>query len=181
MAAATAHVHVESMLTAIPTRIGVERGRTLPIEVSGTPPITAAELQRRFRAVLYYRDADGGHWPDDEARARLEQAAWVQEALSAALSDDPKMAGRLRRRSRGDGPWVVKLNDSGLRLLTASADTPMAAFLEARDRESKEAALALWTDVDAQDPEMCAPFYMQVLRYRWNSPSCILLLARIPA
>ncbi|KAM0868881.1 hypothetical protein ACQ4PT_041019 [Festuca glaucescens] len=162
MAAAPAHLHVESMQTAIPTRIAVERGRTLPIAVSGTPPITAAELQRRFRAVLYYRDADGGHRPDDEAKARLEQAAWVQEALSAALSDEPKMAGRLRRRSRGDGSWEVKLNDSGLRLLTASADTTMGAFLEARDRESKEAALALWTDVDTQDPEMSAPFFMQL-------------------
>ncbi|XP_047063841.1 uncharacterized protein LOC124671519 [Lolium rigidum] len=162
MTAPPAHLHVESIQTAIPIRIAVERGRTLPIAVSGTPPITAEELQRRFRVVLYYRDADGDHRPDDEARARLEQATWVQEALSAALSDEPKMAGRLRRRSRGDGPWEVKLNDSGLRLLTASADTPMTAFLEAGDRESKEAALALWTDVDTQDPEMCAPFFMQL-------------------
>jgi hypothetical protein len=51
----------------------------------------------------------------------------------------------------------------------------MTAFLEAGDRESKEAALALWTDVDTQDPEMCAPFFMQVVTYRHgiqNFPSC---------
>ncbi|CAM0903511.1 unnamed protein product [Alopecurus aequalis] len=162
MASSPAHVHVESMQTAIPTRIAVERGRTFPIAVSGTPPITAAELQSRFRVVLYYRATDSPHRPEDETRARLEQAAWVQEALSAALSEDPKMAGRLRRRFGNDGPWEVKLSDGGPRLLTASADTSVDAFLEAMDRESAEAALSLWTDVDAQDPEMCAPFVMQL-------------------
>lgn len=159
-----AHIHVESMQTAVPTRVALERGRTLPIAVTG-PPIAAAELQHRFRAVLYYRDRLEG-----EAMAQLEQAAWVQEVLSEALADHPKMAGRLWRRHAGggEGPWDwdVKLCDAGVRLLMASLDTTLTAFLEAEDRESKEPALALWTDVDAKDPEKCAPFVMQVYMHQ---------------
>ncbi|VAH50181.1 unnamed protein product [Triticum turgidum subsp. durum] len=159
-----AHIHVESMQTAVPTRVALERGRTLPIAVTGLP-IAAAELQHRFRAVLYYRDRLEG-----EAMAQLEQAAWVQDSLSEALADHPKMAGRLWRRHAGggEGPWDwdVKLCDAGVRLLMASMDTTLTAFLEMEDRESKEPALALWTDVEAKDPEKCSPFVMQLTRFQ---------------
>ncbi|KAM3369069.1 hypothetical protein ACQJBY_017131 [Aegilops geniculata] len=176
-----AHIHVESMQTAVPTRVALERGRTLPIAVTG-PPIAAAELQHRFRAVLYYRDRLEG-----EAMAQLEQAAWVQESLSEALADHPKMAGRLWRRRHagggGGGPWDwdVKLCDAGVRLLMASVDTTLTAFLEMEDRESKEPALALWTDVEAKDPEKCSPFVMQLTRFRGGGYAigacCSMLLA----
>lgn len=76
------------------------------------------------------------------------------------------MAGRLRRRDDDDGgvrgPWEVRLNDNGVRLVQASVDVPMSAFLEAKDLARREAALALWTDVDVHEPEFCAPFFMQV-------------------
>ena len=126
-----AHIHVESMQTAVPTRVALDLGRTLPIAVTG-PPIAAVELQHRFRAVLYYRSRLEG-----EAMAQLEQAAWVQEALSATQADHPKMAGRLWRRHAGggEGPWDwdVKLCDAGVRLLMASVDTTLTAFLEMED------------------------------------------------
>ena len=156
-------VHVESLQTAVPMRMA-GAGKSLPIAVSG-PPLTAAELQRRFRAVLYYRGAGA----EVEAAAR-ERAAWVKESLCAALVDHPEMAGRLRRRGDGnddddDGRlWEVKLRDTGVRLVQASVEATMAEFLEARgvDRERKEAALALWTDVDVHEPDICAPLFMQV-------------------
>ncbi|KAF0894370.1 hypothetical protein E2562_038487 [Oryza meyeriana var. granulata] len=112
--------------------------------------------------------------------AEEERAAWVKESLSAALADHPEMAGRLRRRADG-GPWEVRLNDNGVRLVQASVDVPMAAFLEAKDLERKEAALALWTDVDVHDPEFCAPFFMQLTRFQDDGYAigacCSLLLA----
>jgi len=156
-------IHVESLQTAVPMRMA-GAGKSLPIAVSG-PPLTAAELQRRFRAVLYYRGAGA----EAEAAAR-ERAAWVKESLCAALVDHPEMAGRLRRRGDGgnddddDGRlWEVKLRDTGVRLVQASVEATMAEFLEARgvDRERKEAALALWTDVDVHEPDICAPLFMQ--------------------
>lgn len=156
-------VRVESLQTAVPMRMA-GAGKSLPIEVSG-PPLTAAELQRRFRAVLYYRGAGA-----EVEAAATERAAWVKESLCAALVDHPEMAGRLRRRG-GDGNdddegrlWEVKLRDTGVRLVQASVQATMAEFLEASgvDRERKEAALALWTDVDEHEPDICAPLFMQV-------------------
>ncbi|KAJ1272113.1 hypothetical protein BS78_06G177900 [Paspalum vaginatum] len=177
-AAAPLLVHVESMQTAVPTRVA-GTGRSLPIAVSG-PPLTAEELQRRFRAVLYYRGAGG----ELEAAAR-ERAAWVKESLSAALSDCPEMAGLAGRLRRGgDGRlWEVKLKDTGVRLVHASVEVTVAAFLEASgaNRERKEAALALWTDVDAHEPDICAPFILQLTRFLDGGyavgVSCSLLLA----
>ncbi|XP_066343614.1 protein ECERIFERUM 2-like [Miscanthus floridulus] len=174
-------VHVESLQTAVPMRMA-GAGKSLPIAVSG-PPLTAAELQRRFRAVLYYRGAGA----EVEAAAR-ERAAWVKESLCAALVDHPEMAGRLRRRGDGndddDGRlWEVKLRDTGVRLVQASVEATMAEFLEARgvDRERKEAALALWTDVDVHEPDICAPLFMQLTRFLDGGyavgVSCSLLLA----
>ena len=163
MAAMTATmIHVESMQTAVPTRI-TGAGRTLPVAVSGgeaAPPLPAPALQRRVRAVLYYRGAGGA------APGAWEDGVWVKESLSASLADHPEMAGRLRRRDDDDGgvrgPWEVRLNDNGVRLVQASVDMPMSAFLEAKDLARREAALALWTDVDVHEPEFCAPFFMQV-------------------
>ncbi|KAG0526872.1 hypothetical protein BDA96_06G183200 [Sorghum bicolor] len=177
-------IHVESLQTAVPMRMA-GAGKSLPIAVSG-PPLTAAELQRRFRAVLYYRGAGA----EAEAAAR-ERAAWVKVSLCAALVDHPEMAGRLRRRGDGgndddddDGRlWEVKLRDTGVRLVQASVEATMAEFLEARgvDRERKEAALALWTDVDVHEPDICAPLFMQLTRFSDGGyavgVSCSLLLA----
>ncbi|KAG8065586.1 hypothetical protein GUJ93_ZPchr0004g40151 [Zizania palustris] len=50
---ATTLVHVESKQTAVPTRVTAHgAGRTLPIVMPSGAPLTAAALQRRFRAVL---------------------------------------------------------------------------------------------------------------------------------
>uniref|UniRef100_A0A0E0DGP4 Uncharacterized protein n=1 Tax=Oryza meridionalis TaxID=40149 RepID=A0A0E0DGP4_9ORYZ len=175
-------IHVESMQTAVPTRI-TGAGRTLPVAVSGgeAAPLTAASLQRRFRAVLYYRGVEQLQAEEEEE----ERAVWVKESLSASLADHPEMAGRLRRRDDDDDGgrrmWEVRLNDNGVRLVQASVDMPMSAFLEAKDQARREAALALWTDVDVHEPEFCAPFFMQLTRFQDGGyaigASCSLLLA----
>lgn len=86
---------------------------------------------------------------------------WGKESLSEALADHPEMAGRLRRRA--DGSWEVKLNDTGVRLLQATVDATLDEFLAGKGALARrEAALAPWTDVNADDPDMCPPFFMQV-------------------
>uniref|UniRef100_A0A0E0K327 Uncharacterized protein n=1 Tax=Oryza punctata TaxID=4537 RepID=A0A0E0K327_ORYPU len=108
-AAAAQHVvHVEAVQTTVPTRV-VEPGRTRLVAVAA-PPLQAPALQRRVRAVLYYRGADETAAPD-----AWEDGVWVKESLSEALADHPEMAGRLRRRA--DGSWEVKLNDTAVRLV----------------------------------------------------------------
>jgi hypothetical protein len=117
------------------------------------PPLPAAALQRRARVVLYYRaEADGA------AAWGPEEALLVKESLSEAVADHPEMAGRLRRRA--DGSWEVKLNDTGVRLVLATAETTVDDFVGGG--AGREAALAPWTDVDAEDPDMSALFFVQV-------------------
>ncbi|TVU28993.1 hypothetical protein EJB05_20535 [Eragrostis curvula] len=166
-------VHIEGLQTALPTRV-VPPGRARPVSVAAPPPLAAAALQRRARVVLYYR-ADGAPW---------EEAVWVKESLSEALAEHPEMAGRLRRRADGSASWEVKLNDTGVRLVLASADGAVEDFLgaEGQDRARREAALAPWTDVNAEDPDMCALCFLQLTRFQGDGGyavgvSCSLMLA----
>lgn len=159
MASATTarHVRIEGLQTAVPTR-KVEPGRARPVSVAA-PPLPAAALQRRARVVLYYRaEADGA------AAWGPEEELLVKESLSEAVADHPEMAGRLRRRA--DGSWEVKLNDTGVRLVLATAEATVDDLVGGVGRE---AALAPWTDVDAGDPDMCALFFVQV-RPPWPHP-----------
>jgi hypothetical protein len=152
-AAAKPQVHIESVQTGLPTRL-VEPDRTRLIAVSA-PPLPEAALQRRLRAVLYYR-ADEAAW---------EEGIWVKCFF-------PEMAGRLRRRA--DGSWEVKLNDAGVRFQQATVEATLDEFLVDKDRVRKEAALAPWIDVSAEDPDMCSLLFMQV--YPHHTPWAWLLL-----
>lgn len=151
-------VRVDSPQTAVPTR-AVEPGRTRRIAVAA-PPLPAAALQRRARVVLYYR-ADG---ETTAAPPLWEEAVWAKESLSEALADHPEMAGRFRRHA--DGSWEVKLNDAGVRFTHATSEATVEEFLMAAADEGRrarwEAALVPWVEVKAEDPDMCALFYLQV-------------------
>ncbi|KAK3154789.1 hypothetical protein QOZ80_2BG0195110 [Eleusine coracana subsp. coracana] len=168
-------VHIEGLQTALPTRV-VPPGRARPVSVSPPPAKSSSSLalllQRRVRVVLYYR-GDGEAW---------EEALWVKETLSEALAEHPEMAGRLRRRADDGSAWEVKLNDTGIRLVLASAYGAVADFLNGEGRERREAALAPWTDVDAADPDMCALCFLQLTRFQGDGGyalgvSCSLMLA----
>lgn len=166
-AAAKPQVHIESVQTGLPVRV-VEPDRTRLIAVSA-PPLPEAALQRRLRAVLYYR-ADEAAW---------EEGIWVRESLGEALCFFPEMAGRLRRRA--DGSWEVKLNDAGVRFQQATVEATLDEFLVDKDRVRKEAALAPWIDVSAEDPDMCSLLFMQLNRFEDGEyaigVSCTALLA----
>ncbi|RCV07582.1 hypothetical protein SETIT_1G256400v2 [Setaria italica] len=176
MASATAarHVHIEALQTALPTR-KVEPGRARPVSVAA-PPLPAAALQRRARVVLYYRAVAGAGVPWGQ-----EEALLVKESLSEAVADHPEMAGRLRRRA--DGSWEVKLNDTGVRLVLATVEASVDDFVGGGEegRERREAALVPWTDVDAEDPDMCALCFVQLTRFQGDGGyavgvSCSLML-----
>ncbi|XP_066328148.1 protein ECERIFERUM 26-like [Miscanthus floridulus] len=168
-AAPAHHVHIEALQTALPTR-AVEPGRARPVSVDAAAPLPAAALQRRARVVLYYRAVAAADAP---APWSQEEALLVKESLSEAVADHPEMAGRLRRR-RADGSggssWEVKLNDTGVRLVLATVEAAVDDFVGAgvseEDRERREAALAPWTHVDADDPDMCALCFVQLTRFQ---------------
>ncbi|KAF7085259.1 hypothetical protein CFC21_088713 [Triticum aestivum] len=164
---ASPQVHIESVQTGLPTRL-VEPDRTRVIAVAA-PPLPATSLQRRLRAVFYYRGDD----------APLEEGIWVKESLGEVLCFFPEMAGRLRRHA--DGSWEVKLNDAGVRFQQATVEVTMEDFLADKERARKEAALAPWVDVSAEDPDMCSLFFMQLNRFQGRGyaigVSCTVLLS----
>ncbi|KAG0534876.1 hypothetical protein BDA96_04G317700 [Sorghum bicolor] len=178
-AAPARHVHIEALQTALPTR-AVEPGRARPVSVAAAAaPLPAAALQRRARVVLYYRAA-----ADAPAPWSQEEALLVKESLSEAVADHPEMAGRLRRSGSGSS-WEVKLNDTGVRLVLATVEAAVDDFVGAgvneEDRERWEAALAPWTHVDADDPDMCALCFVQLTRFQGDGGyavgvSCSLML-----
>ncbi|CAL4967958.1 unnamed protein product [Urochloa decumbens] len=182
-AAAARHVHIEGLQTALPTR-KVEPGRARPVTVSSPPPLPAAALQRRARVVLYYRAAAGA---GAGAAWGQEEALLAKESLSEAVADHPEMAGRLRRRADGSS-WEVKLNDTGVRLVLATAEATVDDFVGAGAGAAgdREAALAPWTDVDAEDPDMCALCFVQLTRFQGDGGyavgvSCSLMLCDPPS
>ncbi|CAL4886343.1 unnamed protein product [Urochloa decumbens] len=181
-AAAARHVHIEGLQTALPTR-KVETGRARPVTVS-SPPLPAAALQLRARVVLYYRAAAGA---GAGAAWGQEEALLAKESLSEAVADHPEMAGRLRRRADGSS-WEVKLNDTGVRLVLATAEATVDDFVGAGAGAAgdREAALAPWTDVDAEDPDMCALCFVQLTRFQGDGGyavgvSCSLMLCDPPS
>ncbi|CAL9086859.1 Transferase family [Musa troglodytarum] len=159
-------LHVDAIQTAPPGKV------TAPGQarrISTAAPLGPEVLQSRFQAVWYYTKA-GEESP-------LAIAAWIKESLSAALPGHPVLSGRLRR----DDGWEVKFNDSGVRLVQATAETTMSEFLASEDRNGREAHLAYWEDVDVQSPNFSALFYIQVTQFRGDGYSigisCSLLLA----
>ncbi|RZS12732.1 hypothetical protein BHM03_00044223 [Ensete ventricosum] len=128
-------LHVDAIQTALPGKVahpGLARRIVL------AAPLGPEVLQRRFQVVLYYGKAG-----DEEVESPLTVAAWIKESLSAVLSGHPILSGRLRNSGWS---WEVKFNDSGVRLVQATAEMTMSEFLASEDRDGKEAQSLLRYD-----------------------------------
>ncbi|KAJ8506309.1 hypothetical protein OPV22_007195 [Ensete ventricosum] len=163
-------LHVDAIQTALPGKVA-HPGLARRIVMAA--PLGPEVLQRRFQVVLYYGKAG-----DEEVESPLTVAAWIKESLSAVLSGHPILSGRLRNSG---GSWEVKFNDSGVRLVQATAEMTMSEFLASEDRDGKEAQLAYWEDINEDDPNFSALFYIQVTQFQGDGYaigiSCSLLLA----
>ncbi|XP_073000993.1 uncharacterized protein [Typha latifolia] len=166
-------LHIESFQSVSPVRMS-DPGRSRPITAAA--PLSAEALQSRFVVIFYYNKAF-------EHESALLLAAWMRESLGVALVEEPALAGRLRRPANGgdDGLWEIKANDAGVRLVQASLDMTISDFLDLKDRKQKESLLAYWADVDKENPDYSALFYVQVTRFQEEGYSigisCSLLLA----
>lgn len=102
-------------------------------------------------------------------------------SLGKALEDQPIFAGRLRRGEGGKGELEIVSNDSGVRVIEARISTPLAEFLDLKEREDAEAELVFWNDVDDQNPQYSPLFYIQVTNFQCGGYSigisCSLVLA----
>ncbi|KAK1310634.1 hypothetical protein QJS10_CPA08g01726 [Acorus calamus] len=148
-------LHVESIQTVTPAKL-TELGTTRPVNHPGPP--SAWFLQTHLRVVLYYK-------PTFEGESGYALTGWLKGSLNLALVEDPLLAGRLRHKEGCEDEWEITYNDSGVRLVEARAEVAMAEFVGSKGREEKEARLVYWKDIDDQNPQFSALFYVQVTRF----------------
>ncbi|KAJ3680567.1 hypothetical protein LUZ60_016845 [Juncus effusus] len=165
-------LHIDAIQTAIPSKV-IAPGKSRRINLTNTS-LTQKSLQNRFQMVFYYQK-------NNEEESAWTVAAWVKESISVALSDWPELAGRLRKEGEGEGYWDMKFNDAGVRLIQASMEMSLDEFLAMEDREEKEATLVDWSEIDWENPNFSALFYVQVTRFEGEGYAigiaCSLLLA----
>ncbi|KAJ8513399.1 hypothetical protein OPV22_003833 [Ensete ventricosum] len=173
-AAASKLVRIDAMQSAMPGRM-TPPGRSR--RIFAATPLGPDVLQRRCQVVLYYSEVGEGK----EAESRVTVGAWMKESLSEVLSSHPVLAGRLRRDDEGRGCWEIKFNDCGVRLVQATAEVTLSEFLCSEYRDEREANLAYWEDVNADNPNYSPLFFIQVTQFQGDGYSigisCSLLLA----
>ncbi|KFK24737.1 hypothetical protein AALP_AA8G018000 [Arabis alpina] len=140
-------------------------------------PIGVGIFRRTLNIVTYYKQAgDDSGWL---------AAGWIKESLGSALTEQPMLAGRLRRRRTVDGGLEVVANDSGVRLVEAKFPASFLEFLEMvkRDKSRVEAETVFWKDIDEVDPQFSPLFYVQVTNFESGGYSigisCSILIADI--
>ncbi|CAN6867250.1 unnamed protein product [Brassica oleracea] len=148
--------------------------------ISFEDPVGAGIFRRTLNIVTYYKQAG-----DSGERGWLV-AGWIKESLGRALTEQPLLCGRLRRRrtTKGeeDGLEVVT-NDSGARLVEARFPASLPEFFEMvkRDKNRAEAETVFWRDIDEVDPQFSPLFYVQVTNFESGGYSigisCSILIA----
>ncbi|CAH8371110.1 unnamed protein product [Eruca vesicaria subsp. sativa] len=148
--------------------------------ISVGDPVGAGIFRRTLNIVTYYK-----HAGDSGERGWLV-AGWIKESLGRALTDQPMVCGRLRRRrttlGEEDGLEVVA-NDSGVRLVEARFPAGLPEYFEMvrRDRRRAEVETVFWRDIDEVDPQFSPLFYVQVTNFEGGGYSigisCSILIA----
>lgn len=143
-------LHIVAMQSVVPARV-TEPGQRR--RISGQ--IRHQMYREHLQVVLYYNKAH----EEEDGRA---MTGWLKDSLSRTLSEEPMLAGRLQRSPDEEGELAIAFNDSGVRLVNAQMELTLSELLNLEEREEAEAKLAFWKDVDEENPQYSALFYVQV-------------------
>ncbi|XP_010053525.2 putrescine hydroxycinnamoyltransferase 2 [Eucalyptus grandis] len=137
-------------------------------------PAGTGIFQKCFNVILYYRALV-------EGETGWAFSGWIKESMGRAFTEQPLLCGRLRRGEGGSGGELeIVSNDSGARLIEARIGVTLDEFLGSERRADGEAELVHWKDIDAQNPQFCPLFYIQVTNFQCGGYSigisCSLLL-----
>ncbi|PWA50302.1 HXXXD-type acyl-transferase family protein [Artemisia annua] len=145
-------VNVHSRLTVVSSTPTEPMGQTCALT-----PIDRAMASHSVHIIFYYRTSPF----DKEGRFAMDLDN-VRISLSDLLSKYPRMTGRLVRD--GDGNWMVKYNDAGVRMFKASVETSIDEWLKFAN-ESDERNLTVWEDMPYGDPTSWSPFHIQLSEF----------------
>lgn len=147
-------LHFEAMQTVTPVNPTSPK-LSLPVSFPAGD-LNSGIFSRRFSVVLCYKKAT------DEDSASLV-AGWIRESLGKALSEQPLLAGRLRRKDDVVGGLEIVSNDSGVRLIEAQFSMSLQDFLDLDEKKEAESQLVFWDDIDyKQNPQFSPLCYIQV-------------------
>lgn len=136
-------VTVNSTLTVV-SSTPVKQGKSHPLSV-----LDHAMGQHSLHVIFYYKNNPCGSSFDLDL---------LRLSLSEVLSEYPVVTGRLARD--GDGNWVVKYNDAGVRALRAQVGTTLDEWLRSADGD-EERDLTVW-EAMPEDPHVWSPFRIQI-------------------
>lgn len=152
-------IRLEAMQTVIPMKPTDPRS-SIPVFASAAGSGSVGVYKRCFNIVLCYNKNSG-----DEYSGSLV-AGWIKESLGRALSEQPTLAGRLRKKdgSAGDnGELEIVSNDSGVRLIEAQFSMSLDEFIDLKEKNEVESQLVFWEDIDHEhNPQFSPLFYIQV-------------------
>ncbi|KAF8088600.1 hypothetical protein N665_0536s0048 [Sinapis alba] len=169
---------IAGVQSVMPVEVTQQReARSISVE----DPVGARIFRRTLNIVTYYNKQAG----DSGERGWLV-AGWIKESLGRALTEQPMLCGRLRRRRKTTGEedgFEVVANDSGVRLVEARFPASLLEFFEMvkRDKNRAEAETVFWRDIDEVDPQFSPLFYVQVTNFESGGYSigisCSILIA----
>ncbi|XP_050226692.1 pelargonidin 3-O-(6-caffeoylglucoside) 5-O-(6-O-malonylglucoside) 4'''-malonyltransferase-like [Mercurialis annua] len=164
----------EAVQTVMP--VTVTDPRQIRQVLAVTKPIASANFTGCLNIILCYNKAT-------ENDSGFIVAGWIRESLARALTEQPLLAGRLRRGEDGGGELEIVSNDSGVRLVEASNSLSLKEFIDFKGREkaAAESQLVFWKSIDEQNPQFSPLFYVQVTNFECGGYSigisCSILLA----
>ncbi|KAJ8445930.1 hypothetical protein Cgig2_009859 [Carnegiea gigantea] len=133
-----------SLVSGIPTKPG--KKFTLS-------PLDLLMEKHHIKMVYYFAT------PKDLATGEMTRR--LTESLAEVLSYFHKVSGRLMKDE--EGKWIIKCNDSGVRIVEARAKGSVETWLENVDEE-KEKSLIHWEDM-FHIPYFWATFYLKVTEF----------------
>lgn len=152
----------KSMIAGVQTVMPVEVTQHREIRsVSVVDPVGVGIFRRTVNIVTYYKEAG-----DSGGERGWLVAGWIKESLGRALTEQPMLSGRLRRRkTAGNDGLELVANDSGVRMVEAKFPASLPEFLEMakRDKSRAEAETVFWKDIDEDEPQYSPLFYVQVI------------------
>ncbi|KAL3499714.1 hypothetical protein ACH5RR_038807 [Cinchona calisaya] len=160
-------LQLDAMQTVMPTKPTDPRKSTR-IYLAENP--TSGIFNRCFNILLCYQKITSEEEEEEEdsgVSSGALVAGWIKESLGWALSEQPMLAGRLRRNQDVEGELELVSNDSGVRLIEGKLDVTLSEFLDLQDKKNAEADLVFWEDLDhQQNPQFSPLFYVQVTSFR---------------
>ncbi|KAF8045534.1 hypothetical protein N665_4745s0002 [Sinapis alba] len=169
----------KSMIAGVQSVMPVEVTQHREVRsISVGDPVGARIFRRTLNIVTYYK-----HAGDHSGERGWLVAGWIKESLGRALTEQPMLCGRLRRKTGEEDGLEVVANDSGVRLVEARFPASLPEFFEMvkRDKGRAEVETVFWRDIDEVDPQFSPLFYVQVTNFESGGYSigisCSILIA----